>query len=206
MAVRTQPTLLPGISARVTEEMALSSSSFRKWCRFSYETPSSSGSPASSLTLLIRKTYRGNSEPILDTETESEESKDEGPGSESEEATPEGQQSVPNRQRVDETPTLRLPTRPTWTPTSPEWSSGSLLVSPASLIVPSPVASLVTTPASTIAVDEYKFIKARYKDQREIQALRMQHAVDQHEMQGLRERVATFERKMDCFERWDRLA
>ncbi|GJY66967.1 hypothetical protein Tco_0469205, partial [Tanacetum coccineum] len=44
-------------------------------------------------------------------------------------------------------------------PASPEWSSGSLPVSPASLTVPSPVASLVTTLAATIVVDDDEFIK-----------------------------------------------
>ncbi|GJU53313.1 hypothetical protein Tco_1227027 [Tanacetum coccineum] len=276
MVMRTQPTLWPGISARVTEVMALSPSSFRKRYRSSYETSSSSASPTSSLTLPIQKRYRGTFEPILDTKTEgdeseaegigskSEESEDEGPGSEGEEATPEGQ-SVLDQNVADEMP--RLPTRPTWvnledgtvyidikfdappvhalvqTPASPKFSSGSLPVSPASLIIPSPVASLLTTPAATIAVEEDEFIEvraqlelhesilhdhthrldalpptlieergqkqatimfgalwqlvlaleawagrtdaqraalwqARYKDQREIQALRMQHATD----------------------------
>ncbi|GJR28600.1 hypothetical protein Tco_1104832 [Tanacetum coccineum] len=91
--------------------------------------------------------------------------------------------SVPDQQRGDETPMPRLPTYPTWvdpedsivymdidfdgppvhvpvqTPASPDWSFGSLPVSPASLTVPSPVASPVTTLAATIAVDEYEFIE-----------------------------------------------
>ncbi|GJY68665.1 hypothetical protein Tco_0471647 [Tanacetum coccineum] len=74
-------------------------------------------------------------------------------------------QSILVRQTADETPTPRLLVRTTWearvdgiiymdivcimplvrapvqTPASPEWSSGSLPVSPASLTVPSPVAS-----------------------------------------------------------------
>ncbi|GJW83204.1 hypothetical protein Tco_0156349 [Tanacetum coccineum] len=104
MAVRTQPTLSPSISARVIEAMTLSPSSFRKRYKSSYETPSSSASPASSLIPPLRKRYRGTSEPILDTEiegdeleakginSESEDSEDEHPRSESEEAVPEGQQ------------------------------------------------------------------------------------------------------------------
>ncbi|GKA97771.1 hypothetical protein Tco_0825665, partial [Tanacetum coccineum] len=190
--------------------------------------------------------------------------------------------SVPNQQRADEMP--RLPTRPTWvdredgtvyidiefdappvrapiqTPTSPEWSFGSLLVYPASLTIPSPVASPLTTPATTLTVYEDEFIEvgaqfelqgayfkttpnvythchlhflrvwvgilqsymivlaleawagwtdaqraalcqARYEYQREIHALRMQHVTDQREMQRLRERVDTLERRMDGFER-----
>ncbi|GJW27046.1 hypothetical protein Tco_0040857 [Tanacetum coccineum] len=306
MAVRTQPTLSPGISAKLTEAMALSPTSFSKRCISSYETSSSSASPASSPTFPIRKRYRGTSEPILDTETEgdelkaegtgseSEESKDEGPGSKSKEAASKGQQqSVPEQQRVDETPTPRLPTRPIWvdpeddtvyidiefdappvhapfqTPTLLDWSSGSLLVSPASLTVSSPVASLVTTPAATITVDEDEFLEgygrdftrlfarseavcneihsqcfrlgslergqehatisfgalwrpvlaleawagetdaqraalwqARYEDQRDIHALRM-HSVNgsRCRRQGLRERVATLEQRMDRLER-----
>ncbi|GKA84416.1 hypothetical protein Tco_0806011 [Tanacetum coccineum] len=168
MAVLTQPTLSLGISSRVTEAMALSPSSFRKRYRSSYETPSSSASPSSSLTLPIRK---------------SEESKDEGPSSESEEAASEEQQSVSVQQTVEETTTPRLPIRATWedpvdgtvytniecvmppvrapvqTLTSLEWSSGSLPVSLASLTVPLPIASLVTTPITIIVVDEHEFLE-----------------------------------------------
>ncbi|GJX62165.1 putative ribonuclease H-like domain-containing protein [Tanacetum coccineum] len=104
MVVRTQPTMSPGISGRVTKAMSLSTSSFRKSYRSSYETPSSSTTPASSPTLPIRKRYGGTSESILDTETEgdelevketgseSEASEDEGPSLESKEAALEGQQ------------------------------------------------------------------------------------------------------------------
>ncbi|GKC77294.1 hypothetical protein Tco_1128068 [Tanacetum coccineum] len=90
MAVRTQPTLSPSISVRVTEVMALSPSSFCKRYRSFYETPSSSTSPASSPTLPIWKRYRGTFEPILDTKTEGDESEAEGTGSESEESEDEG--------------------------------------------------------------------------------------------------------------------
>ncbi|GKA52952.1 hypothetical protein Tco_0746267, partial [Tanacetum coccineum] len=68
MAVRTQPTLSPGMSARIAEAAALSPSSFRKRYRSSYET-SSSSSP----TLPERKRYRGTSELILDTDSEGHE-------------------------------------------------------------------------------------------------------------------------------------
>ncbi|GKA70482.1 hypothetical protein Tco_0776621 [Tanacetum coccineum] len=83
--------------------------------------------------------------------------------------------SVSGQQRVDETPTPTIPVRTTWidpvdgiaylhieidprsrtpiqTPPSLEWSSGSLLVSPSSPVVPTLVASPVTTPTTTIAV------------------------------------------------------
>ncbi|GJY54879.1 hypothetical protein Tco_0446543 [Tanacetum coccineum] len=240
MAVRTQPTLSPRISARVIEAMALSPSSFRKRHISSYETPSSLASPASSLIPPLQKRYRGTSEPILDTKTNGDESKVEGTGSESEDSEDEGldskikeaaskdqqQQavpvedttadellglgyraarrhalelvedpapnmfevgqsfrSVPDQQRVDETPTPRIPTRPTWvdledvtvyidiefdappvralvqTQASPEWTSGSLPISPASVTVPSPVSLPVTTLAATIAVKEDEFLE-----------------------------------------------
>ncbi|GKE65301.1 hypothetical protein Tco_1519462, partial [Tanacetum coccineum] len=48
-------------------------------------------------------------------------------------------------------PPVRVPVQ---TPPSPEWSSGSLPISPSSL-----VASPATTPATTIAVDEDKFLE-----------------------------------------------
>ncbi|GJZ54218.1 hypothetical protein Tco_0609103 [Tanacetum coccineum] len=239
MAVRTQPTLSLGFSTRLTEAMALSPSSFCKRYRSSYETSSSSASPAPSLILPIRKRYWGTFEPILGTKTEddkseakgadsgSEESEDAGPDSEGEDAAPKGQQqqaapvevitayrplglgyvaakhraleiaeeiapstfeigqssrSTPDQQVVDETLTPRIPARSTWinaedgticldieidplsrapfqTPTSPELSSGFLPVSPASLTVPSPVASPTTTPIATIAVDEDEFLE-----------------------------------------------
>ncbi|GJV46334.1 hypothetical protein Tco_1430870 [Tanacetum coccineum] len=81
------------------------------------------------------------------------------------------------QQRVEETPTPRPRVCATWvdpvdgtfytdipvdvppvrvpiqTPPSPEWSSGSLPVSPSSPAIPTLVASPVTTPVATIAVD-----------------------------------------------------
>ncbi|GJV20690.1 hypothetical protein Tco_1369710 [Tanacetum coccineum] len=85
ITVRTQPTLLPGMSARIAKAAALSPSSFHKRYRSFYATPS----PSSSLTLPIRKRYQGTSKLILDIETEDESSdsdvegeglEDEGPG------------------------------------------------------------------------------------------------------------------------------
>ncbi|GKC48847.1 hypothetical protein Tco_1071592, partial [Tanacetum coccineum] len=115
MVVRTQPTLSLGMLARIAEATALSSSSFHKRYKSSYETPSPSSFP----TLPIRKRYRGTSELIEDTEDESSDLdteregpgsedeglgsedgglglEDEGPGSEEEdeEAVPEGQQQA----------------------------------------------------------------------------------------------------------------
>ncbi|GJX45292.1 hypothetical protein Tco_0261968 [Tanacetum coccineum] len=93
MVVRTQPTLSPGMSARIAKATALSPSSFCKRYKSFYETPS----PSSSSTLPIRKRYQGTSKLVKDIEdessdsdTEREGSEDEGPGSE-EEAKLEGQ-------------------------------------------------------------------------------------------------------------------
>ncbi|GJS01803.1 hypothetical protein Tco_0318311 [Tanacetum coccineum] len=80
MAMRTQPTMSPGISARLTEAMALSPSSSCKRYISSYETPSSSASPLSSLTLPIWKSSK------------SEESVDKGTCLENKEAASEVQQ------------------------------------------------------------------------------------------------------------------
>nr|GFA78138.1 hypothetical protein [Tanacetum cinerariifolium] len=192
-----KPTLSPGVSARLIELMTLSPSSFRNRYKSSYEIPYLSASPIPSPTLPIQKRYQGTSELILDTKTEDDESKAKGAGSgskesedevpelEGEEAAPKGQQqSVPDQQVADKTPTPRIPVRTTWidhedrtvyldieidprsyapvqTLASPEWSFGSLLVSPASLNVPSPIASPVTAPAATIAVDEDEFLEVK---------------------------------------------
>nr|GEU54360.1 hypothetical protein [Tanacetum cinerariifolium] len=105
IAVRTQLTLSPSMSARIAEAVALSPSLFHKRYRSSYETLS----PSSSLTLPIRKRYQGTSKLIEDTKDESLDSdtereglkeeghslEDEGPGSEEvEEAAPEDQQQA----------------------------------------------------------------------------------------------------------------
>ncbi|GJU33331.1 hypothetical protein Tco_1176920 [Tanacetum coccineum] len=74
MVVRTQPTLSPGMSARIAEAAALSPSSFCKRYISSYETPSSS---SSSLTLPVWKRYQGTSELILDIDSEGDELGDE---------------------------------------------------------------------------------------------------------------------------------
>ncbi|GJW85027.1 hypothetical protein Tco_0158172 [Tanacetum coccineum] len=232
MAVRTQPTLSLSMSARIVEATALSSSSFRKRYKSSYETPS----PTSSLTLPIQKRYQGTLELVEDTKDKSLDSgtkregledvshslEDDGPGSEDEglgseeeeEATPEGQQQVapaedtvvdeplgigyrvlrrcelalgegsmpstfevgqssrlvPEHEGAKRISAFRQPTLVTWvdpedgkvytdipsyvppvapiqTPPSLKWSSGSLPVSPSPPVVPSPIASPVTTPA-----------------------------------------------------------
>ncbi|GJY86086.1 hypothetical protein Tco_0500112 [Tanacetum coccineum] len=102
MAVRPQPTLSLGMSARIAEAAALSPSSFHKRYRSSYETSSSS-----SLTLPVRKSQGlGDEDHVLDDEghglgdedhglgDESQSLKDEGLGLEEEEVVPEGQQQA----------------------------------------------------------------------------------------------------------------
>ncbi|GKA06341.1 hypothetical protein Tco_0685565 [Tanacetum coccineum] len=73
MTMRAKPVMSPSHSTRVTEAMALSDLGFHKRYRSSYETPSSSSSPA----LLVRKRYRGTSELILDTDSEEDEIREE---------------------------------------------------------------------------------------------------------------------------------
>ncbi|GJU47647.1 hypothetical protein Tco_1204913 [Tanacetum coccineum] len=139
-------------------------SSFCKRYISSYKTYSSSASLASSLTLPIRKSL------------ESEESEEEGPGLEVEEAAFEDQQqkAVPVEGTAMDEPrglgykaarhrALELAEGPVPIQTSASlvWSSGSLPVSPASLTVQSPIASPVTTLAATIAVDEDEFLEVQ---------------------------------------------
>nr|GEU59631.1 hypothetical protein [Tanacetum cinerariifolium] len=80
MAVRTQLTVSPGMSARIAKAAALSLSSFYKRYISSYETPS----PSLSLTLIVRKRYRGTYELIKDTEGESSKPDSKRDGSEDE--------------------------------------------------------------------------------------------------------------------------
>ncbi|GJR27166.1 hypothetical protein Tco_1103398 [Tanacetum coccineum] len=206
MAVRTQPTLSPSMSARIIEAGALSLSSFHKKYRSSYETSSSSlsSSSSSSPTLPVWKRYRGTSEIILDTDREGDElgeedtEEDESLNADDkrerervreEDAAPEGQQHVvtvvntaaskplgrgyeaarchaleSTKEIAPSTYEVRQSSRdytniltyvpvaaPIKTPSSLEWSLGSLLVSPSSPVVPSPIASPVATLAATIS-------------------------------------------------------
>ncbi|GKA50721.1 hypothetical protein Tco_0743794, partial [Tanacetum coccineum] len=156
MVVRTQPTLSPGTSARIAEAAALSPSSLHSGAE--------------------RKGSEDEG-PSLDDEGHSLE--DKGPCLEEEE---EEDRALPEHEVAERISTFRQPTLVTWvdpkdgrvytdiltyvppvvhvqTPPSPEWLSGSLLVSPSSPVVPSPIASLVTTLAATISVDEDQFLE-----------------------------------------------
>nr|GEW97859.1 hypothetical protein [Tanacetum cinerariifolium] len=187
--LETMPTLSPGILAKLTEAIKLSPPSFRKRYRSSYEIPSSS-SPA----LPLWKTYQGTSELIADIENENDE-------------------STSDQQIADETPTPKLPVRTIWEdlkegtiyidiewdmptvcspiqtppsivgiPSSPGWSPEPLSDSP---VIPSQEASPVPTTV------------ARYKDQREIHDLRMQHVADQRDLHELKDPVTALEQRMD---------
>ncbi|GJS65103.1 hypothetical protein Tco_0679667 [Tanacetum coccineum] len=68
MAVRVQPTMSPGCSARIAEVAAMSDVAFRKRFRSPYES-----SPSPSPTLPVRKRYRGTSELVLSTDSEADE-------------------------------------------------------------------------------------------------------------------------------------
>ncbi|GJY19240.1 hypothetical protein Tco_0390731 [Tanacetum coccineum] len=156
IAVRTHPTLSSGILARVTEAMTLSPLSFRK-------------------------RYRGTFKPIVDTETEGDELEDKGTDSESEELEDEGlgsgsdevaskDQSTPDQQIADETPTPRLHVCITWE----DPKDDPLLEAP---ILPSPVA----TPVSDRTVNEGYLAELRahlklHGDQEQLE-MRFTHSV-----------------------------
>ncbi|GJX27683.1 hypothetical protein Tco_0235762 [Tanacetum coccineum] len=138
---------------------------------------------------VIAETYDKNQLTDLHAAELSKEGKEAAPEGQQQQASPiefttadRPLRSVLDQQVADETPTPRIPVRTIWidpedgtiyldieinplscapvqTLTSLEWSSGSLLVSPASLSVPSPVASPMTTSAATIAVDEDVFLE-----------------------------------------------
>ncbi|GKE89305.1 hypothetical protein Tco_1566780 [Tanacetum coccineum] len=98
MAVRTQPTLSPGMSARIAEAIALSLSSLCKSYRSFYETPSPSSSPTLPDDSSDSNDERERESHSLDDEShglddEGQGLEDEGPGME-EEAAPEGQQQA----------------------------------------------------------------------------------------------------------------
>nr|GEY41543.1 hypothetical protein [Tanacetum cinerariifolium] len=210
MAMRTQPTLSPGMSARIAKEAALSLSSFHKRYRSSYET--SSSSPPS---LPIRKRYRGASKLVEDIKDESSDlgidrdsskgeghsskgeghgSKEEGPGSEDEgpsivkkeEAKPEGEGSMPNTFEVGQS-SRSIPEH--------EGERGYLHLDIPPLlqgftitrVVPSPIDSPVTTLASTKSVD---------KDQ-ENHDLRRQIVEERLERLKLLDRVVRMEKRQE---------
>nr|GEY39374.1 hypothetical protein [Tanacetum cinerariifolium] len=153
------------MSAQIAEAAALSPSLFCKRYRSSYEISSSSSSP---LTLPIRKRYQGTSKLVEDTKDESSDYdtdregsegeirglEDEGPGSEEEEAAPEGQQQAVSAKdtTVDEPLGLGYGALRCHELVVGE---GEMPISPSSPTVPSPIALPVTTLTATIS--RYRF-------------------------------------------------
>ncbi|GJX72814.1 hypothetical protein Tco_0311409 [Tanacetum coccineum] len=132
-----------------------------------YEKQSSS---SSSQTLPVRMRYQGTSEHILDTDSDGDElgeedtEEDESSDADDEREGRDLDDVDPKDDRVYiDIPAYAPPTAPIQSQPSPEWSFGSLLVSPSSLVVPSPIASLVATLAATISVDEDQFIEVGVK-------------------------------------------
>ncbi|GKC21472.1 hypothetical protein Tco_1023622, partial [Tanacetum coccineum] len=167
MTVRAQPAMSPGYSARVAEVMALSDSAFRKRGT-SWEMRILRRMKRMRVRMQMTKERSdgeghglGDDDHGLDDESQGLE--DEGASLEEEEAVPEvssggGPDTEDDRVYTD-VPAYAPPVVPVQTPPSPEWSLGSLLVSPSSPVVPSPIASLVATPTATISVDEDQFIE-----------------------------------------------
>ncbi|GJV83836.1 hypothetical protein Tco_1523734 [Tanacetum coccineum] len=133
------------------------------------------------------------------------------------EAAPEGQQQAVS---VVDTAASEPLVAPVQTPISPEWSSGSLPVSPSSPVVPSPIASLVATPTTTIperTVVTFRALwrpvlaleawaghvdtrmadmsRAGYDDHRLIYDMLVPQVALQRELQEMRGRVAALEQE-----------
>nr|GEW37845.1 hypothetical protein [Tanacetum cinerariifolium] len=144
MTVRAQPTMSLVLSARVTEAMTLLDSAFRT-SELIFDVDSEGDE------LRDEDNEEDGEDESSDTDDESERSDDERPGLErkAEEVVPEGQQ-CPELESTEE-----------MAPSTYEWSSGSLPVSPSSLVVPSPISSQMATPTATISVDEDQFLEER---------------------------------------------
>nr|GFC47422.1 hypothetical protein [Tanacetum cinerariifolium] len=151
IAVRTQPTLSPNMSGRITKAAALTLSSF--W---------------------DEDTEEGEEDESLDADDKikGQGLEDKGPGIKEEEAArrralESTKEIAPSTYEVDpkisrvytNIPTYAPPVVPVQTPPSSKWSSGSLPISPSSPIVSSPIASPVTTLTATISVDEDQFLE-----------------------------------------------
>nr|GEZ21074.1 hypothetical protein [Tanacetum cinerariifolium] len=167
------------MSARIAEAASLSLSFFRKRYRSSYKT-SSSSSTLTDESLDADDERERESQGLDDDghglcdedhglDEESHGLEDEALGLEEEEAVLEGHQLAVLVVEIGASGPLGLGYRALrhhdlavgedQTLPSPEWSLGSLLVSPSSPIVPSPIASLVATSIAMISVDEDQFIK-----------------------------------------------
>ncbi|GKE56468.1 hypothetical protein Tco_1495653, partial [Tanacetum coccineum] len=170
MTMRAQPAMSPGLLASVIEAMAL----YRGTSELILDTDSEGDE------LVEDDTDKGREDESLDVDDEREGLDDEGCGlgdddldleserlglkGSKEEVVHEGQQRAApvgdtvvdpeDGQVYTNIPAYAPPDVSVQTSPSLEWSSGSLPILPSSLVVPSPIASSVATPTSTILVDE----------------------------------------------------
>ncbi|GJZ92956.1 hypothetical protein Tco_0665021 [Tanacetum coccineum] len=182
MAMCTQPTLSPGLSARVTEHP----------------------------TLPLRKRYWGTFKPIVDIETEGDESEQAVPSEDTAADEPLGLGSVLVQQISDETPTPRLPICTTWE--DPEDVATPALVEPvdegflaelgAQLELHKGILHDHTHCLDALPPTLFEGYSRDFTElfSREIHDLRMQHTADQSEMQELRDRVTALEQMIDHIE------
>ncbi|GKE80586.1 hypothetical protein Tco_1550586, partial [Tanacetum coccineum] len=112
------------------------------------------------------------------------------------------------------------PVAPVQTPPSPEWSSGSLPISPSSLVVPSSIASLVATLTATISVDEDQFLEVgrsqerletrfarrAWEGQTDAQRAALWHAIYDIQKENHDFRMQLFEERRERLELADRVA
>ncbi|GJY83513.1 hypothetical protein Tco_0496889 [Tanacetum coccineum] len=186
MIVRFQPAMSPGHSARVAEALALSDSAFPK-SEGDELGDEDTEEDMEDESQGLDDESQGLDDESRGLDDDSQGLEDEGPGME-EEAALEGQQQavlvvdtaaseplglgyrVARHRALESSEEIALSTyeveqssrsilEQDGTPPSPEWSLGSLPVSPSSPVVPSPIALLVATPATTISVDEDQFIE-----------------------------------------------
>ncbi|GKD88807.1 hypothetical protein Tco_1364314, partial [Tanacetum coccineum] len=171
MAVRTQPAMPPSLSARVTEAMTLSPSSFRKRYMSSYETPSPSPTLASPQTLPLWKRTRvpahrereetapgDQQQPAPVEDTVMDEPLGLGFGAARRRTLELAEDATPSTFEIGDSivytdiecgiPLVHSPVQslfsPVYIPSSPGWSLTPSLESPASLTVPTPIASPAT--------------------------------------------------------------
>nr|GEX91090.1 RNA-directed DNA polymerase, eukaryota, reverse transcriptase zinc-binding domain protein [Tanacetum cinerariifolium] len=159
--VRSQPAMSHGLSASVTEELALSDSAFCKRYRSFYATPSPS------LSFQVRKRYIGTSELILDTNRERERLVDEGHSlddeghgldAEGHGLDDEGRGLEGEGIGSEEEELYPRPTLTTWVDPKDGrvYTDIPVYVPP---VVPSPIASPVGTSTTTISVVDDQFLE-----------------------------------------------
>ncbi|GKD33982.1 hypothetical protein Tco_1249491 [Tanacetum coccineum] len=118
--------------------------------------------------------------------------------------------SVPESERSERESALRQPTLTTWTSPSPEWSSGSLPVSPAPSIVPSPISSPMrplTVPsliASPATAETEGFLTKSGADKDEIFSQRYRFRSLEHEQERVAVTFGAFWRLVLALELWAR--